>query len=186
MTSYARLPVTSQSRPCKCDRNSSASGPTMIAPLRPSRQHGCSSTARGGPGFNASPPWTPIVPPVPLPLRSAHGGAGCRRRCCRRQLRSDRAGPSSRAHPSAAANVARIAEIEAGDDPDVGARLIEEAHNRATPTVTEVLRRYPVARVGRSRAARLMSSLDASLRTTQLSRGSMKEIARSWQAIRRW
>ena len=37
----------------------------------------------------------------------------------------------------AAANAARIAEIEAGDDPDVGARLIEQAHIRATPTVID-------------------------------------------------
>lgn len=65
----------------------------------------------------------------------------------------------------AAANAARIAEIEAGDDPDASATLIEQARNRATPTLIDVLRRYPVARVGRSRAAQLMLALDASLRT---------------------
>lgn len=64
----------------------------------------------------------------------------------------------------AAANAARIAEIEAGDDPDVGARQIEHARGRATPIVIDVLRRYPVAPTGKSRAAQLMSALDDSLR----------------------
>lgn len=66
----------------------------------------------------------------------------------------------------AAANAARIAEIEAGDDPAVGATMIEHARNRATSTVIDVLRRYPVAGSGKSRAAQLMSALDASLRST--------------------
>ncbi|MFI5510627.1 putative immunity protein [Mycobacterium sp. NPDC051804] len=64
----------------------------------------------------------------------------------------------------AAANAARIAEIEAGDDPDVGVAFIERARVRATPTLIDVLRRYPIARTGKSRAAQLMSALDASLR----------------------
>ena len=67
----------------------------------------------------------------------------------------------------AAANAARIAEIEAGDDPDVGATLIEHARSRATPTVIDVLRRYPGAPDGKSRAAQLMSALDESLRLTE-------------------
>lgn len=64
----------------------------------------------------------------------------------------------------AAANAARIAEIEAGDDPAVGVAFIERARARATPTLIDVLRRYPAARTGKSRPAQLMSALDASLR----------------------
>ena len=64
----------------------------------------------------------------------------------------------------AAANAARIAEIENGDDSDVGAASIERARDRATPALIDVLCRYPVAPAGQSRAARLMSALDAALR----------------------
>ena len=64
----------------------------------------------------------------------------------------------------AAANAARIAEIEADDDQDVGATLIHQARDRAAPTMVDVLRRYPIAPVGTSRTAQLMSLLDASLR----------------------
>lgn len=64
----------------------------------------------------------------------------------------------------ATANAVRIAEIEAGDDPAVGARAIRQARDRATPTVIDVLRRYPPAANGTSRAARLMSELDSCLR----------------------
>jgi hypothetical protein len=67
----------------------------------------------------------------------------------------------------AAANVARIAEIEAGDDPAVGDELIERARVRATPVLIDVLCRYPVAPTGRSRAAQLMTALDASLRASR-------------------
>ncbi|MFE1955951.1 putative immunity protein [Streptomyces sp. NPDC059524] len=64
----------------------------------------------------------------------------------------------------AAANAARIAEIEAGDDPAAGAAALEAARSRATPVLVDVLRRYPRAPEGRGRPARLMSALDASLR----------------------
>jgi hypothetical protein len=64
----------------------------------------------------------------------------------------------------AAANVARIAEIEAGEAAGVADRMIERARERATPVLIDILRRYPVARTGKGRAARLMSALDASLR----------------------
>ncbi|TRV75443.1 exonuclease SbcC [Streptomyces sp. 130] len=64
----------------------------------------------------------------------------------------------------AAANAARIAEIRAGDDPRAGERAVERARERATPVLIDVLRRYPPAPGGRSRAAWLMASLDASLR----------------------
>ncbi|TCP40752.1 hypothetical protein EV191_1282 [Tamaricihabitans halophyticus] len=64
----------------------------------------------------------------------------------------------------APANVARIAEMRAGDDPAIAETLIEQARERATPILINVLRRYPLAPVGRSRAAQLMSILDAALR----------------------
>lgn len=66
----------------------------------------------------------------------------------------------------AAASAARIGELNAGDDPDVGNELIEQARQRATLTLTDVLSRYPSAPLGKGRVARLMSSLDASLRAT--------------------
>ncbi len=64
----------------------------------------------------------------------------------------------------AAANAARVAEIAAGGDPSAGERAIVEARERATPVLVAVLRRYPVAPPGRSRAAQLMRALDAALR----------------------
>lgn len=67
----------------------------------------------------------------------------------------------------AAANAARVTEIDAGDDPDVGAGVIERARDRATPVLIDVLRRYPAAPAGRNRAARLMAALDASLRASR-------------------
>ncbi len=62
------------------------------------------------------------------------------------------------------ANAARIGELQAGDDPAVGDMLIEQARGRATPVLVDVLSRYPLAPAGKSRAAQLMSALDASLR----------------------
>ncbi len=67
----------------------------------------------------------------------------------------------------AAVNVARIAEIEAGDDPAVGDEMIERARTRATPVLIDVLCRYPAAPAGRSRAAHLLTVLDASLRASR-------------------
>lgn len=64
----------------------------------------------------------------------------------------------------AAANAARIAEVEAGDDPAVGHEMVEHARERATPALIDVLRRYPAAPTGKSRVAQLMAALDASLR----------------------
>ncbi|MCK0091419.1 exonuclease SbcC [Rhodococcus sp. F64268] len=64
----------------------------------------------------------------------------------------------------AAANAARIAEIEAGDVPAVGYKMIERARMRATPVLIDVLCRYPAAPTGRSRAAQLMAALDTALR----------------------
>jgi hypothetical protein len=67
----------------------------------------------------------------------------------------------------AAANAARIAEIEAGDDREAADTVIEQARARATPLLVDVLRRYPAAPVGRSRATQLMSALDAALRASR-------------------
>ena len=64
----------------------------------------------------------------------------------------------------AAAHAARAAELAAGDDPAVGAAHLEAARRRATPALVDVLLRYPPAPTGRSRVARLMTSLDDALR----------------------
>lgn len=66
----------------------------------------------------------------------------------------------------AAASAARIGELTAGDDPDVGNELIERARQRATLTLTDVLGRYPAAPPGKGRVAELMCVLDAALRAT--------------------
>ena len=55
----------------------------------------------------------------------------------------------------AAANAARAAELKAGDDPNVGTVLIEKARDRADALVIYVLRRCPLAPVGRGRVAHL-------------------------------
>ncbi|WP_377321311.1 putative immunity protein [Pimelobacter simplex] len=64
----------------------------------------------------------------------------------------------------ASANAARIAELAAGDNPAAGLAAVGRARALATPTVVEVLRRYPPAPAGRSRPAVLMAALDAALR----------------------
>ncbi|MFI1500241.1 putative immunity protein [Streptomyces platensis] len=64
----------------------------------------------------------------------------------------------------APASAARIAELNAGDDPAVGNLLIEQARQRATPALIAVLSRYPLAPSAKGRVAQLMSALDASLR----------------------
>jgi hypothetical protein len=64
----------------------------------------------------------------------------------------------------AAAHAARAAELSAGGDPRVGDQRIEQARRRATHTLADVLRRYPVAPVGKSRVAQLMKALDTSVR----------------------
>ena len=66
----------------------------------------------------------------------------------------------------AAASAARIAELQAGDDPASGARVIEEARKRATPTLIDVLRRYPVAPATKTRVSQLQAILDDSLRAS--------------------
>ncbi len=64
----------------------------------------------------------------------------------------------------AAAFGARAAELAAGDDRAVGAVRIERALQRATPSLVEVLRRYPVAPAGGGRVGELLRDLDAALR----------------------
>lgn len=66
----------------------------------------------------------------------------------------------------ATACAARIAELNAGDDPAAGESVIEEARRRASPTLVSVLSRYPSAPTARNRVAQLMCSLDSSLRAS--------------------
>lgn len=64
----------------------------------------------------------------------------------------------------AAASAARIAELTT-DDPGAGDAVLEQARQRATPVLVDVLRRYPPAPDTRGRVGRLMSVLDRSLRS---------------------
>ncbi|MCK9794275.1 hypothetical protein M1843_11020 [Isoptericola sp. 4D.3] len=66
----------------------------------------------------------------------------------------------------AAASAARIAELNAGGDAAAAERAIDEARRRATPTVVDVLRRYPVPPAARNRVSELQSALDAALRSS--------------------
>src|SRR5215217_3854892 len=64
----------------------------------------------------------------------------------------------------AGAYAARAAELVAGDDRTVGARHVEQAANRATPVVVDVLKRFPAAPGGGGRVGELVRMLDADLR----------------------
>lgn len=64
----------------------------------------------------------------------------------------------------AAAHAARAAELVAGDDRAVGADRIEQARQRATPIVVDVLGRYPAAPLGGRRVGELLRDLDRALR----------------------
>lgn len=64
-----------------------------------------------------------------------------------------------------AAHAARALELASGGTPDVGERYIERARGRATPTLLDVLGRYPPAPTGAGRVAQLMASLDTALRS---------------------
>ncbi|MBW8483465.1 putative immunity protein [Actinomadura parmotrematis] len=75
----------------------------------------------------------------------------------------------------AAASAARIAELEAGGDPAAAERSIEQARQRATPTLVDVLCRYPPAPAAGNRVARLMSALDTALRASRPDRTSAVE-----------
>jgi hypothetical protein len=65
----------------------------------------------------------------------------------------------------AAAHAALAAELAAGGDRSVGAQRIDQARQRATAGLAEVLRRYPAAPSSSGRVAELMSELDAALRS---------------------
>ena len=64
----------------------------------------------------------------------------------------------------AAAHAARAVELMAGDNRQAGADHIDRAGRRATPTVIDVLRRYPAAPAGGGRAGELLRALDDALR----------------------
>jgi hypothetical protein len=64
----------------------------------------------------------------------------------------------------AGAYAARAAELVAGDDPAVGVQHIEQAVGRATPSVVDVLKRFPEAPAGGGRVGELIRMLDADLR----------------------
>jgi hypothetical protein len=64
-----------------------------------------------------------------------------------------------------AAHAARAIELDAGDDPQVGAQYIEKARDLANPVVVSVLMRYPNAPTGGGRVGELLRTLDAALRT---------------------
>ena len=62
------------------------------------------------------------------------------------------------------ASAARVAELTADNDVDVADEHLERARRRATPVLIDVLCRYPSAPTGNGRVARLMTTLDVSLR----------------------
>ncbi len=64
----------------------------------------------------------------------------------------------------AAAHAARAAELARGEDPVVAEYVVTAAAKRATPTLLDVLSRYPRAPAGRTRVAALMARLDGMLR----------------------
>ena len=59
---------------------------------------------------------------------------------------------------------AHAAELNAAERPDAAETVLNQARRRATPTLIEVLHRYPPAQDGSNRTARLMKSLDSMLR----------------------
>jgi rifampin ADP-ribosylating transferase len=62
------------------------------------------------------------------------------------------------------AHAARAAELARGDDPVVAEYVLDAAAKRATPTVLDVLARYPRAPKGHTRIAELTTRLDSLLR----------------------
>lgn len=60
---------------------------------------------------------------------------------------------------------AEARELAAGSDPGVGDEEIRWAIEHASPTVREVVRRFPARSPGRTRLATLFHQLDAGLRT---------------------
>lgn len=64
----------------------------------------------------------------------------------------------------AAAHAARAAELARGDDPVVAEYMLHAAARRATPTVRDVLGRYPRAPAGRTPVAGHLRRLDSLIR----------------------
>lgn len=67
----------------------------------------------------------------------------------------------------AAATAAQLAELTAAGDPAAADTLLMQSVQRATPTLVDVLRRYPQPTAGRSRASQLLATLDQSLRDNE-------------------
>ncbi|MFF9402596.1 MULTISPECIES: putative immunity protein [unclassified Streptomyces] len=65
----------------------------------------------------------------------------------------------------AGAYAARAAELVAEDNRSAGARHLEQTVHRATPTVVDVLKRFPAAPSGGGRVGELIRMLDADLRS---------------------
>lgn len=65
----------------------------------------------------------------------------------------------------ATAHAARAAELAAGNHPDMARHHIEQSSQRATPALVDVLSRYPLAPISKSRVGQLMQRLDTSLRS---------------------
>ena len=77
--------------------------------------------------------------------------------------------PLAKAHQvrhilGSAAYAARAAELDAGDDPNVGAAYCDWATLHMPATVATVLARYPRAPAGGGRVGELMRELDSALR----------------------
>jgi hypothetical protein len=64
----------------------------------------------------------------------------------------------------AGAHAARATELVADDDRSVGADHVEQVSRQATPTVIDVLSRFPAAPAGGGRVGELIRMLDAALR----------------------
>jgi hypothetical protein len=64
----------------------------------------------------------------------------------------------------AAVHQALVFEVEAGNDPDIGAEHLTWAAHFAPPAVRAVLQRFPSPRRSRTRFGELLSQLDAALR----------------------
>lgn len=75
----------------------------------------------------------------------------------------------------APASAARITELLANGDLEVGAHEIERAAGRASSLLIDVVTRYPRVAKGTSRVSRLMSDLDARLRDSPVGGRSTQE-----------
>ncbi|MFT4036643.1 MAG: hypothetical protein QM692_00580 [Thermomicrobiales bacterium] len=63
-----------------------------------------------------------------------------------------------------AAHAARAAELAAGGDLAAGAKVLEQARQRASPVVIDVLARYPPAPAGGGKISEIVRDLDTALR----------------------